>query len=67
MKSLLATVLLIGGLLLAPSAGADPRPWCQWTPNMDTNQCGLIVGVPATGELVDGPGDWSTGETRTKG
>lgn len=66
MKPLLAAVLLIGGLLLAPSAGADPSPWCQWTPNMDTSACGLIVGVPPSGELVSEPGDWSTPETRTK-
>lgn len=66
MKTLLVAVLLIGGLLLAPPAGADPSPWCQWTPDMDVNACGLIVGVPPTGTLVDGPGDWSTGEVRTK-
>ncbi|MBV6362616.1 hypothetical protein HZD78_21970 [Mycobacteroides chelonae] len=66
MKAMLAAVLLIGGLLLAPSAGADPSAWCQWTPDLDVNSCGLIVGVPPTGTLVDGPGNWSTPELRTK-
>lgn len=53
-------------VLFAPVASADPAPWCQWTPDMDVNACGLIVGVPASGTLVDGPGDWSTPELRTK-
>lgn len=53
-------------LLGAPAASADPQPWCQWTPELDTHSCDFIVGVPPSGTLVDGPGDWSTGETRTK-
>lgn len=67
MKTLFAAVLVIGALLTAPPAGADPSPWCEWTPGMDVNSCGLIVGVPPSGQLVDGPGDWSTPELRTKG
>lgn len=67
MKTLFAVGITALAVLLAPSASADPTPWCEWTPNMDVNSCGLIVGVPPTGELVDGPGDWSTPETRTKG
>lgn len=66
MKAMLAAVLLIGGLLLAPSAGADPSAWCTWSPELDVNSCGLIVGVPPSGQLIESPGDWSTGETRTK-
>lgn len=67
MKTLLAAMVLIGGLLLAPSAGADPQPWCQWTPDVDVSQCGLIVGVPPTGQQVDEvERAWSTGEVRTK-
>lgn len=66
MKSLLATVLLIGGLLLAPPAGADPSPWCEWSPELDTHSCDYIVGVPPTGQLVSEPGDWSQPEIRTK-
>lgn len=53
-------------LLGAPIASADPSGWCTWTPDMDVNSCGLIVGVPPTGTLVEGPGDWSTPELRTK-
>ncbi|SID53587.1 Uncharacterised protein [Mycobacteroides abscessus subsp. abscessus] len=66
MKTLLVACAIILALLTAPVAQADPQPWCTWSPGMDADQCGLIVGVPPTGELVDGPGDWSTGELRTK-
>lgn len=66
MKSLVAVGITALAMLGAPAASADPQPWCDWTPNMDMDACGLIVGVPASGQLVDGPGDWSTGETRTK-
>lgn len=70
MKTLVigAAAALITTVLLAPPAGADPsRPWCQWSPELDTHSCDYIVGVPPTGELVEGPGGWSTGEVRTKG
>lgn len=67
MKATLAAGFMTLALLAAPVASADPSGWCEWTPNMDMNACGLIVGVPPTGTLVDGPGDWSTPETRTKG
>lgn len=67
MKTLLIGAALALGILLAPHAGADPQPWCEWTPELDMNSCGLIVGVPPTGQLVEGPGDWSTPETRTRG
>ncbi|WP_157897307.1 hypothetical protein [Mycobacteroides franklinii] len=68
MKSLLtATALVIGALLTAPHAGADPQQlWCQWSPELDTHSCDFIVGVPPTGQLVSEPGDWSTPETRTR-
>ncbi|MBE5451220.1 Uncharacterised protein [Mycobacteroides abscessus subsp. abscessus] len=66
MKTLVVACIAALGLLVAPVAGADPQPWCDWTPNMDMDACGLIVGVPASGQLVDGPGDWSTPEIRTK-
>lgn len=67
MKSLVIAAALALGILTAPPAGADPQPWCQWTPELDTSSCDFIVGVPSTGTLVDGPGDWSTGEVRTTG
>ncbi|WP_131832942.1 hypothetical protein [Mycobacteroides abscessus] len=54
-------------LLSAPSASADPSGWCEWSPELDVNSCGLVVGVPPTGQQVDDPADWSTPETRTKG
>lgn len=67
MKTLLAAVVLIVGVLLAPHASADPAPWCDWTPELDVNSCGLIVGVPPTGQQVNEvERAWSTGETRTK-
>ncbi|SIE96603.1 hypothetical protein [Mycobacteroides abscessus] len=66
MKTLLIASALALGILSSPPAGADPSPWCEWSPKLDVNSCGLVVGVPPTGELVEGPGDWSTGETRTK-
>lgn len=66
MKTLFAVGITALAVLSAPVAGAYPSPWCQWTPTLDVNSCGLIVGVPASGQLVDGPGDWSTPETRTK-
>ncbi|WP_157931807.1 hypothetical protein [Mycobacteroides abscessus] len=66
MKSLVAAGFMALSLLGAPAASADPEGWCEWSPDMDTSQCGLIVGVPPTGELVEGPGDWSTPELRTK-
>lgn len=53
-------------LLGAPAASADPQGWCEWTPDVDVTQCDFIVGVPPSGQLIDGPGDWSTGELRTK-
>ncbi len=66
MKSLVIGGFVIGALLAAPHAAADPSGWCEWTPDLDPSQCGLIVGVPASGQLVSEPGDWSTGEVRTK-
>lgn len=66
MKSLVTVGFTILALLAAPHAAADPSGWCEWTPELDVNSCGLIVGVPPTGELVEGPGDWSTPELRTK-
>ncbi|MBV0918214.1 hypothetical protein KC238_13235 [Mycobacteroides chelonae] len=66
MKTLFAVGITALGLLAAPVAEADPSGWCQWTPDLDTSQCGLIVGVPPSGQLVEGPGDWSQPETRTK-
>lgn len=53
-------------LLGAPAASADPSGWCEWSPGLDVSQCGLVVGVPPTGQLVSEPGDWSQPETRTK-
>ncbi|SHO82660.1 hypothetical protein [Mycobacteroides abscessus] len=53
-------------ILAAPAASADPSPWCEWTPELDTHSCDFIVGVPPTGQLVSEPGDWSQPETRTK-
>ncbi|QSM95692.1 hypothetical protein I3U40_08090 [Mycobacteroides abscessus subsp. abscessus] len=67
MKTLLTASALALGILLAPPAGADPSPWCIWSPELDTSSCDYIVGVPPTGTPVEGPGDWSTPETRTKG
>ncbi|KRQ26389.1 MULTISPECIES: hypothetical protein [unclassified Mycobacteroides] len=67
MKTLLAASFLSLGILTAPHAGADPSPWCEWSPELDTSSCDLIVGVPPQGTLVDGPGDWSQPETRTRG
>lgn len=66
MKTLLIGAALALGILSSPHAGADPQPWCQWSPALDTRTCGLVVGVPPTGQLVEGSGDWSTPETRTK-
>lgn len=67
MKRLVAVgITILAMLVAAPHASADPSGWCEWTPDMDTSSCGLIVGVPPTGQLVESPGDWSTGETRTK-
>lgn len=67
MKTLLAVGITALGLLAAPVAGADPQPWCTWTPDLDVNSCGLIVGVPPTGQQVNEvERAWSTGETRTK-
>ncbi|CPS25242.1 Uncharacterised protein [Mycobacteroides abscessus subsp. abscessus] len=67
MKSLVAAGFAALALLGALVAQADPQPWCAWSPELDVNSCGLIVGVPPSGQLVDGPGDWSTPELRTKG
>ncbi|WP_100459275.1 hypothetical protein [Mycobacteroides abscessus] len=66
MKSLVTVGLTALGLLGAPAASADPSGWCQWTPELDVTACGLIVGVPPTGQLISEPGDWSQPETRTK-
>lgn len=66
MKSLVTVGFTILALLAAPHAAADPSGWCEWTPDMDTSQCGLIVGVPPTGQQISEPGDWSQPETRTK-
>lgn len=66
MKSLVIGAAVALGILTAPHAGADPSPWCEWAPQLDVNSCGLIVGVPAQGTLVEGPGDWSQPETHTK-
>lgn len=66
MKLLVVAALATLAILAAPPAGADPQPWCTWTPDLDVSQCGLVVGVPASGQQVDDPADWSTPETRTK-
>ncbi|ORA55852.1 MULTISPECIES: hypothetical protein [Mycobacteroides] len=66
MKLLVIAGITVLGLLNAPVAATDPSGWCEWTPDLDMSQCGLVVGVPPSGQLIDGPGDWSTGETRTK-
>lgn len=66
MKSLFAVGFAALALLGAPAASADPQGWCEWSPDMDTSQCGLIVGVPAGGQQISEPGDWSSPETRTK-
>lgn len=66
MKGLVITGVIALALLAAPVAGADPQPWCDWTPDMDTSACGLIVGVPPSGQLISEPGDWSSPETRMK-
>lgn len=67
MKTLLTTAALTLGILTAPHAGADPSPWCTWSPELDVNSCDYIVGVPPTGTLVEGPGNWSQPEIRTRG
>ncbi|SLI41287.1 Uncharacterised protein [Mycobacteroides abscessus subsp. massiliense] len=67
MKTLLTAAALTLGILSSPHAGADPSPRCEWSPELDTHSCDYIVGVPPQGTLVDGPGDWSTPETRTRG
>ncbi|SIG37482.1 Uncharacterised protein [Mycobacteroides abscessus subsp. abscessus] len=67
MKSLVIGAAVALGILTAPHAGADPSPWCQWTPELDTHSCDFILGVPPTGQLIEGPGDWSQPEIRTKG
>ncbi|OHU38280.1 hypothetical protein BKG80_10865 [Mycobacteroides chelonae] len=66
MKRLVVAAITALATLIAPVASADQTPWCEWTPELDTRSCDFIVGVPPTGTPVDGPGDWSTGETRTK-
>lgn len=66
MKRLFAVGITALGLLAAPAASADPSGWCQWTPELDTSACGLIVGVPPSGQQISEPGDWSSPETRTK-
>lgn len=43
-----------------------PAPVCIWTPHGDTTGCALVAGSPPAGTLIEGPGDWSTGEIRTK-
>ncbi|MBN7493069.1 hypothetical protein I3U56_21680 [Mycobacteroides abscessus subsp. abscessus] len=67
MKTLVIAATLALGILTPPNAGADPSPWCQWSPELDTSSCDFIVGVPPTGQLVSEPGDWSTPETRNTG
>lgn len=66
MKAMLAAGFTTLALLGAPVAQADPQPWCDWSPELDVNSCGLIVGVPPTGQQISEPGDWSQPETRTK-
>ncbi|PVA22684.1 hypothetical protein [Mycobacteroides abscessus] len=66
MKGLVTVGLMALAMFAAPVASADPQGWCDWTPDMDTSHCGLIVGVPAQGTLVSEPGDWSQPEIRTK-
>lgn len=66
MKSLFAVGFAALSLFGAPVASADPSSWCEWSPGLDTSQCGLIVGVPASGQQISEPGDWSSPETRTK-
>lgn len=66
MKAMLAAGFTTLALLGAPVASADPEGWCEWSPDMDTSACGLIVGVPPTGQQISAPGDWSQPETRTK-
>lgn len=67
MKTLFAVGITALAVLSAPVAQADPEGWCDWSPELDVNSCGLIVGVPPTGELVDEvERAWSTGEVRTK-
>lgn len=66
MKSLVAAGFTILAMLVAPHASADPSGWCEWTPELDVTACGLIVGVPSSGQLISEPGDWSQPETRTK-
>lgn len=67
MKLLVIAAATALALLVAPAAPADPQPWCTWTPDLDMGTCGLVVGVPPSGELVSEPGDWTVPETRTKG
>lgn len=66
MKTLFAVGFMALALFVDPHSGADPEGWCDWNPDMDMNSCGLVVGVPAQGQLVSEPGDWSQPETRTK-
>lgn len=66
MKLQFITGLAALAVLSAPAASADPSGWCTWSPNMDMDACGLIVGVPPSGQLISEPGDWSSPETRTK-
>ncbi|OHU35728.1 hypothetical protein BKG80_23540 [Mycobacteroides chelonae] len=66
MKPLVTAGIAALAILAAPVAQADPQPWCTWSAGMDADQCDFIVGVPPNGQLVDGPGDWSTPELRTK-
>lgn len=66
MKLLVIAGFTALALLTAPAASADPQPWCEWSPGLDTSQCDFIVGVPPQGALVSVPGDWSSPETRTK-
>ncbi|MBN7561425.1 hypothetical protein [Mycobacteroides abscessus] len=67
MKLLVVAGFTALALLAAPHAAADPSGWCTWSPGMDADQCGLVVGVPPQGQLISAPGDWTTPETRTKG
>ncbi|SLF09229.1 hypothetical protein [Mycobacteroides abscessus] len=67
MKLLVIAAATTLALLAAPVVSADPQqPWCEWSPDVDMNACGLIIGVPPQGQLVPSTGDWTTGETRTK-
>lgn len=66
MKALVTAAITALAVLSTPVASADPEGWCEWTPDVDVNSCGLVVGVPASGQQVDDPADWSTPELRTK-